>query len=59
MSSSDNSARTTLEKLKLASMQRLLADAAELHSKGQLKSLPLQPGQSRPEPRELRIKSQQ
>lgn len=59
MYSSEKQAQAKLESMKQARLQRLLDDAAELQSNGQLKQLPLQPGQVRPPTRELRIKTPQ
>lgn len=57
MPSTDKATHNTLEALKQARVQRLMEDAADLHSKGQLKRLPLKPGQIPPATRELRIKA--
>lgn len=57
MSSTDTVARAKLASLKQSSFQRLLHDAALLHSQGELKRLPLPPGQVHPPMRELRVKT--
>ncbi len=59
MQLTDANARAKLESLKKASFRRLMDDAARLQSIGQLKRLPLRPGQVPPPMRELRIKGPQ
>lgn len=56
MPSADKTTLQSLERLKQASLQRLLDDAAALQRNGQLKQMPLRPGQARPSTRELRVK---
>lgn len=56
MHSTDATTRAKLESLKEAGFRRLMEDAAQLQSSGQLKRLPLRPGQVHPPTRELRIK---
>ena len=57
MPSADKTTLQSLERLKQASLQRLLDDAAALQRIGQLKQMSLRPGQARPSTRELRVKS--
>lgn len=57
MHSTDTNTSAKLESLKNASFRRLLDKAAQLQSSGQLKRLPLRPGQVPPPTRELRIKT--
>lgn len=59
MHSTDANTCAKFESLKNVSFRRLMDDAAQLQSSGQLKELQLRPGQVHPPTRELRVKTPQ